>query len=146
VLTGWSKEDYIRWCEWRLRDSGEEYQAEGYGFSHQDLRVWLLRERDEKSLSDIAQIEFARFWKKKCGKRENQRVISLVRRSFNRVNKFLNQGGEGFIYADKRKSALRQEALAVYMLTGRAPIIIPGEVKNRKAIRRRTKQRKPKGS
>src|SRR6266849_4751734 len=79
----WQREDYIRWIEWRLREleRGKPCTAP---LTVQDCRIWLAHERDKKSLAEIARAEYPRYWDVSRGKRGNQQVISLVRRTVER--------------------------------------------------------------
>ena len=80
----WPREDCIRWIEWRLREleGGKPCTAP---LTAQDCRIWLAHERDKKSLGEIARAEYPRYWDVSRGKRGNQQIISLVRRTVERV-------------------------------------------------------------
>ena len=121
---GWSDGDYIQFCETRLLDSETELKEWGYGFGHQDLDIWLSSQRDKKSWAEIARAKFPRFWNPDTGRDANHRAISLVRRAFDRVNKFLNQGGHGFVYRSARVTRVRQQILESYILTGMMPVVV----------------------
>jgi len=114
-MNGWTKEDYIRFVEWRVRafevsraneEKGIPPESPDHPLSELDLRIWLAQVRDGRSLSQIARKEYPRAWKTNTGKRGNQRAISRVRNSVTRVEKFLNRGGLGFCYPKKWQQEL----------------------------------------
>lgn len=90
----WPLDDYIRWIEWRLREL-ERGIANGCPCSAQDLRIWLTRERDKKSLAEIARLEYRHYWLDGKEKRRNQAAISVVRRAVERVERYLNRSPRG---------------------------------------------------
>ncbi len=107
AMVNWPKHDLINWVEWRVRafEVARENLARGFGaeppdhpLTERDLKLWLSKERDGQSLTQIARNEFAPYWKTNTGKRGNQRSISLVRNAVSRVDRFLNRGRVGFKY------------------------------------------------
>ena len=85
----WPLEDEIRWIEWRLLElvRGEPCSAP---LTALDCRVWLAHKRSGKSYAEIARSEYPQFWDANKGKRgKNQKIISLVRRTVNRVEQYM---------------------------------------------------------
>lgn len=122
-MSHWPEEDLIRWVEWRVRgfEVAREKQKKGYPseepdhpLSELDLRIWLTKVRDGKSLTEIAKKEYPKAWKKNTGKRGNQLAISRVRNAIDRVEKFLNRGGKGFKYPKSWQKAI-DSALAILL-------------------------------
>lgn len=117
AVVDWPQEDLIRWVQWRVRalEVSRENKTRGWGgeppdhpLSEQDLRIWLSKICDGKSLTEVARDNYSRFWKRTEGKRgKNQGPISLVRRAIERVERFLNRSGEGFAYPRKSKRRSR---------------------------------------
>jgi hypothetical protein len=114
-MVDWPQEDLVNWVEWRLRhfEVDRENAKKGFGIegpdhplSERDLRIWLAYERDDRSLTEIARKQFARYWKTGKGKRDNQRAVSLVRNAIARVEKFLNRNGKEFNYPKKMRDEL----------------------------------------
>ena len=115
----WPREDYIRWIEWRLREleRGKPCTAP---LTAQDCRIWLAHERDKKSLAEIARAEYPRYWDVSRGKRGNQQVISLVRRTVERVEKYLTS-------PNRRRRRSEEKDLADVILAasyGGLPIVL----------------------
>jgi hypothetical protein len=83
----WPEEDLIRWIEWRVqeRESSREQEKKGsppiepdHPLLETDMRIWLAWVRDELSHSEIAMKEYPKVWRKRAGKRGNQKAISRV--------------------------------------------------------------------
>ncbi len=99
----WPLEDEIRWIEWRLAELAHgEWRVP---VTPLDCRIWLVHRRDGKSYADIARAEYPRHWKKDEGKRGNQKVISLVRRSVDRVEHYFNDPARHWTRAEKEELA-----------------------------------------
>jgi hypothetical protein len=88
VRMRWPPDDEIRWIEWRLREleGGEPCTAP---LTALDCRIWLAYKRDKKSYADIARAEYPHHWDASEGKRGNQKILSLVRRTVGRVERYL---------------------------------------------------------
>jgi hypothetical protein len=126
-MVDWPKKDLINWVEWRFRafEVSRENARKGippeepdHPLTELDFKMWLAKERDEQSLSEIAQQQYPREWRKGKGKRKNQTPISRARRSIARVERFLNRGAAGFAYPKKMRDALNA---SIKDLFNRAP-------------------------
>ena len=116
----WPLEDEIRWIERRLREleKGEPCNAP---LTALDCRIWLAYKRDRKSYADIARAEYKHSWDARTGKRgKNQAVISLVRRTVNRVEQYLTDPTR------KWKPSEREEFARIYhaLSLGAVPIYV----------------------
>jgi hypothetical protein len=100
----WPLEDEIRWIEWRLREleRGDPCTAPLTAF---DCRVWLAHKRDGKSYGGTARSEYPGYWKKGNGKRGNQKIISLVRRTVDRVERYLIDPTRHWTRAERQELA-----------------------------------------
>jgi hypothetical protein len=84
----WPLQDEIRWIEWRLREL-ERGAPCSAPLTPQDCRVWLAHKKHEKSYAEIARTEYPQYWDASEGKRGNQKILSLVRRTVGRVEQYL---------------------------------------------------------
>lgn len=75
------------------------------GLTVQDLNIWLMEQRDEMSLADIARHEYRRYWQA-GGRKRNQAILSAVRRARDRVEHFFNREGDEFVYPKRGKEKL----------------------------------------
>lgn len=76
---------------------GHVAKFEESGLTELDLRIWLAEKRDGMSHAEIGRREYPRRWKGKSRK-QNQGLLSLVRRAIDRVERFLNRDGDEFVY------------------------------------------------
>ncbi len=121
----WPTEDLIRFVEVQVRafEVAAENKKKGlpsekpdHPLSESDLRIWLAKERDRKSLTTIARAVYPRAWNKSVGKRGNQLAISRVRNAVIRVEKFLNRDGDRFVYPRSWQRAI-DRALEILLLS-----------------------------
>ena len=118
VKMRWPLDDEIRWIEWRLREL-EKGKACSAPLTLQDCHVWLAHKRDGKSYADIARAQYPQFWDTNKGKRGNQKIISLVRRTVDRVEQYLTHPNR-----KHRNSKPRQLADVVLSSFGVVPIYV----------------------
>ena len=85
----------------------------------QDCHVWLAHKRDGKSYADIARAEYPQFWDTNKGKRGNQKIISVVRRTVDRVEQYLTHPNR-----KRRNSEPRQLTDVVLSSFGMVPIYV----------------------
>ncbi len=102
-----------------------------------DCRIWLAHRRDEKSYADVARAEYPRRWEKGKGKRGNQKIISLIRRSVNRVEQYFNEPTRHWARAEKDELARIVQAGAL----GLTPIFVETRSPDSRKSSRRTKGR-----
>ena len=108
----WPLEDEIRWIEWRLLEleHGESCNAP---LTAVDCRIWLSHKRDGKSYTEIARLEYPRYWEGSTGKRGNQKTISLVRRTVNRVEQYLIDPNRKLRRSEKEELSLLLEVVSL---------------------------------
>ncbi len=130
----WPLEDEIRWIEWRLAELAHgEWTVP---VTPLDCRNWLAHRRDGKSYAEIARAEYPRHWEKGKGKRGNQKIISLVRRSVDRVEQYFNDPSRHWTHAEKEELARIVNAGT----PGLTPIFIETKSPVSHRNRRRTKE------
>ena len=86
TVSGWSKEDFIRWVEQRLREregSVDPDSLDSQGIPDElSLRVWLAKERDGQSWQQIAIKYFPHYGSavKSAGMSKARRAYAMVGR------------------------------------------------------------------
>jgi hypothetical protein len=117
VMVDWPEKDLINWVKYRIRafEVARENEKKGIGseppdhpLSEMELKIWLSSRDDKKSLSEIAHGQYPKDWAEGKGKRSNQLAISRIRRSIQKVEKYLDRGKPDFGYSKKERKQIAE--------------------------------------